>query len=477
MMWPELQTFAQAVVGQVLNSLPEGLLVAFFAWGMLRLMPRHNSGTRFGIWFIALLTIVALPCIGFTRAHTSFEASSRHSFIVLTSRLGLLIFVLWILAASIAILRLAVGLWHLRTLRKSCVRVEPSALAPLVRETVQKTVADFSSSRLVTLAASERVTVPAAIGFFRPMIVLPSWALKELSADELRVILLHEFAHLQRWDDWTNLLQKIVRAIFLFHPAVWWIDSKLSLEREMACDDLVLAKTDNPRGYAQCMVSLLERNFARRGWAMAQALVHRAHEASLRLARILDASRPSSKRIWKPALAAASAFSTICFAVMAQAPQLVTFGDRTAPSVQRLSGDEVASIAANHFQMGHAALIPAALRVESSASAKPMHPGRTCERKPRSRAIQEVAGNSLVENPRASKQGQARVVPATAANQPLAPTQTLLLIKTTERVGQNLWVSSVYVYRLDWATPSRAQAKPEPVKPAAAEPRPVAKTT
>ncbi len=474
MIWPELQTFAQAAIGHILNSLPEGLLVALFAGGMLRLLPRQNSGTRFAVWFIALCTIVALPCVSFTREHSLLAVSSGHSLIVLTGRLGLLVFGLWILAASFAILRLAVGLWHLRALRKSCVAVDPSELDPLVRITV----ADFSSSRSVALAMSERVSVPAAIGFFRPMIVLPPWAFKDLPAEELRIILLHEFAHLQRWDDWTNLLQKIVRAVFLFHPAVWWIDNKLSVEREMACDDLVLAETDNPRGYAQCLISLLERNFARRGWAMAQAVVHRAHEASLRLARILDANRPSSKRIWKPALLAAGAFSVICFAVVAQAPQLVAFGDRTAPSAQRLSGDEVASLAANHFQVGHAEIIHAALRAGSSPSVKPMHERRTCERKPQPRAIQEVAGNRSVENPKIGKQEQAsaRMVPAAEVKNS-APKETLLLIRTTERVGQNLWVSSVYVYRLDWVTSPRSQSKPEPVKPAAAETRPVAKTT
>ncbi len=473
MIWPEFQTFAQTSVGHVLNSVPEGLLVAFFAWGMLRVMPRHNSGTRFAIWFIALLTIVALPCVGFTKEHSLLAASSAHSSIVLTSRLGLLIFSLWILAASIAMLRLAIGLWHLRNLRRNCIAIDEAELDPVVRETVRKTVADFTSSRSVTLAASERVSVPAAIGFFRPMIVLPHWALKELPADELKVILLHEFAHLQRWDDWTNLLQKIVRAVFLFHPAVWWIDSKLSLEREMACDDRVLAETANPRGYAQCLISLLERNFAKRGWAMAQAVVHRAHEASLRLARILDASRPSSKRIWKPAVAAASAFSVICFAVMAQAPQLVTFGDRTAPSTQTFSGSEIAS---SRFQLDHAAVVPAALRVNPTSSVKRSYQRRTAEHRLAPQANKEVARNPRVENSRVGQKGQGSVVQATAAaNQPLAPTQTLLLIRTTERVGQHMWVSSVYVYRLDWVTPAASQ--PEPVKPAVAATRPEAKTT
>src|SRR5207248_10974238 len=110
----------------------------------------------------------------------------------------------------------------------------------------RQAIVEFSSSRRVALTTTERVNVPAAIGFFKPMIVIPAWALRELTPAELNIVLLHEFAHLRRGDAWTNLLQKIVRSLFLFHPAVCWIESRLSLEREMACDDQVVAETANP---------------------------------------------------------------------------------------------------------------------------------------------------------------------------------------------------------------------------------------
>ncbi len=55
MISPEFPTIAQIAVGRILNSLPEGLLIALFVWMMLRLLPRQNSGTRFALWFVALL--------------------------------------------------------------------------------------------------------------------------------------------------------------------------------------------------------------------------------------------------------------------------------------------------------------------------------------------------------------------------------------------------------------------------------------
>ena len=122
----------------------------------------------------------------------------------------------------------------------------------------------------------------------KPLVVIPSWAMRELSAAELNTILLHELAHLRRWDDWTNLAQKVLGALLFFHPAVWWIEKKLALEREMACDDLVLAQDCESRAYAECLVSLAEKSLLRRGFALAQAAVGRMRHMSFRVAQILD---------------------------------------------------------------------------------------------------------------------------------------------------------------------------------------------
>src|ERR1035438_162008 len=237
MMWPPLQSVAQVAIGRTLNSLPEGLLIVLFAGGMLRLLPRQNSGTRFAVWFVALLAVAGLPLIGgISAGHSSAPAllaGGMRPMITLPGGWGVFLFLAWVLAALVASLHLAIGLWRLQALRRSCVAINGSEFDAAINIAL----ADFASARSVTLATSEHLSVPAAIGIFKPMIVLPAWALRELTPAELNVILLHEYAHLRRGDAWTNLLQKMVRAIFLFHPAVWWIENRLSLEREMACDD------------------------------------------------------------------------------------------------------------------------------------------------------------------------------------------------------------------------------------------------
>jgi hypothetical protein len=148
--------------------------------------------------------------------------------------------------------------------------------------------------------------------------------MQELSSEELNQILLHELAHLSRWDDWTNLAQQLVKAVFFFHPAVWWIERKVGLEREMACDDAVLAETTSPRAYAECLAHLAERSFVERSVALAQAVLGKVHQTSLRVAQILDVNRPAG-RARRPAVSLVAAFALACAVFAARSPKLIAF--------------------------------------------------------------------------------------------------------------------------------------------------------
>jgi beta-lactamase regulating signal transducer with metallopeptidase domain len=379
MNWLPLLTVAQFSVERILNVLPEGLLIAFFAWGLLRVLRGQNSGTRFAVWFLALLAIFALPLLGaIANSHTMVGAGTSgawgnmHPAINLPARWALCVFLIWALGAGLAMARLASGLWRLGQLRRSCTPIDTADFDPALRKTLDKTL-EMISAAGATVASSESVRVPAAIGFSKRTIVLPAWTLREMQAEDLNVILLHEFAHLRRGDDWTNLIQKFVRAVFFFHPAVWWIEKRLSVEREMACDDAVLAQTENPRGYASCLVSLLEKSLAHRPatgqLSMVQAAVHRAREASLRLARILDSKRPAATRVWKPALGMIAVFFVGCLAVLPHAPQFVAVdrGVNGAGTFTSAVGQAYA-VAVGEQSSPMASVIPASFHAERTAS-------------------------------------------------------------------------------------------------------------
>jgi hypothetical protein len=308
------------------------------------------------------------------------------------------------------------------------------------------------------------VRVPAAIGFWKRTIVLPAWALRELPAQDLNVILLHEFAHLRRWDDWTNLIQKIVRALFFFHPAVWWIEKRISVEREMACDDAVLAETANPHGYAACLVSLLEKNLAHRlaqrltdkRWSMAQAAVHRAREASLRLAQILDKNRPAATRVWKPAVAMVGAFSVACLMALPLAPQIVAFDRGAVNSNSDLVDSAAVRQASVESSLQKAAtVVPAGLQSGASSSLGTTDK-RTVAKVIHARvhthnvAGQQFASARVVSAPLNASPARGRVVEASASgDQESVPEfRTLIFIETTQYGNSDLAVWRVQVWRV-----------------------------
>ena len=460
MNWLLLQTLAQTAVERILNALPEGLLIALFAWALLRILRRQNSGTRFAVWFLALLAVAALPVLGGGGAGRALLAPGMaqghlHPAITISGRWALFAFVAWASGASLGTARLVVGFLRLRQLQRSCTAILAADLDPAV----QKTFDEIAASGSITVAASGSVRVPAAIGFWKRTIVLPAWALRELAADDLNAILLHEFAHLRRGDDWTNLIQKMVRTLFFFHPAVWWIDNRLSVEREMACDDAVLAETANPHGYASCLVSLMEKSWAHRELAMAQAAVHRAREASLRLAQILDTNRPVATRVWKPALALVGVFSVACLIALPLAPQFVAFDS---------------GIRANNQAYEYAAaVIPA--RLKAGPDSVSLHPAS---------AAGARVGTGAVARPSRAKLGSRQFAPPQAisarmkeeplrdevvatsasANQAIVPAiQTLVFIEATQYRTSNSSVWSVQVWHVTFVSAAPGHLTKVPV--------------
>lgn len=331
-----LQTLAGISVERMLYSLIEGTVLALGVWLALRLLPRRNAGTRFTIWFSVLLFILLLPFAGHswkTAAAGAASGPGAGALLTLPVSWAVYVFFAWMIVAALSLARVVVGLWQIHSLRRSAREIAPETLPAEIQALLQ----GFQRSRHVALCSSDRIQVPTAIGFLNPAVVVPSWLLEELPAGELKQVLVHELTHLRRRDDWTNLAQKIVKALLFFHPSVWWVERQLSMEREMACDDAVLAHTGKPRDYAACLTRIAQRNFTRRQMALAQAAVERMRQLSSRVAQILDARRPGSTRLWKPAIPLVTLAAFTCVFSAGTAPQLISFTDSasTKPAEQQ----------------------------------------------------------------------------------------------------------------------------------------------
>jgi CubicO group peptidase (beta-lactamase class C family) len=113
--------------------------------------------------------------------------------------------------------------------------------------------------RAVRIGVSDDVSVPVTLGFLDPYVLIPAAHAEVLDVHSLTQIIAHELAHVARHDDWAGLAQRLLSALFFFQPAVHYMARRLDLERELACDDLVMYRTgSSSESYARCLLRVGE---------------------------------------------------------------------------------------------------------------------------------------------------------------------------------------------------------------------------
>ena len=106
--------------------------------------------------------------------------------------------------------------------------------------------------------SSSQFSEPAVWGIFHPVLLLPEGIAGRLSAEQLDAVVRHELCHVRRCDNLAGLFHMAVAAVFWFHPAVWWIGSRLVAERERACDEEVLLGGCRSATYADAILRVCE---------------------------------------------------------------------------------------------------------------------------------------------------------------------------------------------------------------------------
>jgi bla regulator protein blaR1 len=319
----DLHSVAATAAERLLFSLATGTMLALAVGLLLRLLPRRDSRASFAVWFATLVITAVLPLAGFVSGRGAAAEQTTRAVVTISSSWAVAMFLAWAVVALIGLARVALALWQVRCLKSGAAALDGGKLSPEIEVLLR----DFQRTRRVELLVSSRLDVPTAVGFFSPAVVLPEWLLQGSPAEELKYIILHELAHLRRRDDWSNLAQQVVKAILFFLPSVWWIERRLALDREMACDDAVLAHSGTPQGYAECLTRVAERSFLRRQLALAQAAVARLRQLTVRVAKILDPNRQQPSHLWKPAIPAVMVTAGLCVFSGSQAPQLIGFSD------------------------------------------------------------------------------------------------------------------------------------------------------
>jgi beta-lactamase regulating signal transducer with metallopeptidase domain len=324
--------FAQAVAPAAVDALWQGAAVAVALVLSLRLAPRVSAAHRFGVWTAGFAVVACLPFLPWL-AHAAAPASAASASAVgsaakpwfqLSSYCGLGIAALWLAASLFRAVEFALHTLRLRRLWRSARPIENEPLAASLN-------AAIGWRKPVAICTTRQLDRPSVIGFFAPRILIPEWLLGRLTAEELQQVVLHEAEHLRRRDDWSNLLQKFSLVLFPLNPALAWMERRLCREREMACDEGVVRRTQAPRAYAACLTSLAERSMARRAEALSLGAFGRRSELVRRVHSVLrrqNTLHPVAAR----ALVSVMGCSLLVASVeLARCPQTVEFAATPKP--------------------------------------------------------------------------------------------------------------------------------------------------
>lgn len=235
------------------------------------------------------------PTASFERTPANFSSSALQ----LSSNLALLLFTAFGIVVSYRSLRLAQAWLTTRKVRQSAVPLEQDeTVEVIIRECAKRL--DLDRER-ISVCSSATVAVPIAIGWFRPMIILPESLLHERDTDLLTSAIGHEFIHIARDDYALNFFYELIFLPVSFHPAAALLRSRIKQTRELCCDELVAERILNAEVYARSLVALASSAPPLRRLSVSTTVG--IADADILEARIMSLlSKPTLNRRWKQLL-------------------------------------------------------------------------------------------------------------------------------------------------------------------------------
>jgi uncharacterized protein (TIGR03435 family) len=237
----------------------------------------------------------------------------------------------WILGTLLSLLPMVIGLWQVRSLRRS------GLPWPHGQSVADGLVRDARIHRRVEVLLHGALPGPMTCGVVRPAIVLPPDAPVWVREDLNRAIV-HELEHVRRGDWVSGCLARAVCALYWFHPLVWIAWRQLALEAERSCDDVVLGNSE-ATAYADLLVGLARR--------MSQSpLLAMANRADLaaRVGAVLDSQQRRGRAGTLPVALACAAAAVLVITMspfrMVAAPQTAS-AQTQSPAAPRPQFDAV----------------------------------------------------------------------------------------------------------------------------------------
>jgi len=247
----------------------QGCFIAFALKAALILTSQKNPQLRYAFASIAMLSCLFIPFITFTiiyqSGNTSLPFSSNiipslnfvatglkhNNFYWPTNVVELLPYlsITWLTIVMLLTGKLLVEVFMVNQLTKQSVVPADAKLSARFVQLVEKMKLSVTPRLLISLETD----VPMAIGWLKPVILLPASMLSGLSTSQLEMLLLHELAHIRRHDYLVNFIQTLVALLLFFHPAVQWISKQMRNEREYCSDDIAVQYCGDAFAYAHTL--------------------------------------------------------------------------------------------------------------------------------------------------------------------------------------------------------------------------------
>jgi len=269
---PELQTLVNALGWTLIHFLWQGLCITGVFWAVSKWTRPEQASLRYWAGMIAFLLCVAapvatfiyylpgspgqataLPAIGGALALGTAFRPSYTTLLQMSMEPALpAVVAIWAVGVTLLSFRALMGWLGARRL----VTHETAEVSAELRRLVDRLMQRLGVRQVVQVLSSARVNVPTVVGWLKPVILLPVSVIAALPQAQLEMIIAHELGHIRRYDYLLNLLQVMVETLFFYHPAIRWMSRQVRQEREHCCDDLVVARCEQPIVYARALASL-----------------------------------------------------------------------------------------------------------------------------------------------------------------------------------------------------------------------------
>jgi len=266
-----INNLIKAIGWSILHSLWQGAIVFAILFIALSIKPKMTARLKHNLAMSALFLIFISFCLTFASlfnlptkvaagvGNTELNETAlqqlyklSHSLSFKTESYFPYIVSLYVLGISFQLVVLISGYIRLKQLKNNNISNFPSEWLHVAQTMLQK----LNINKKVQFYLSEKVNVPLAIGFLKPVVLFPVALVAQLDIKQVEAILIHELSHIRRNDYMLNLIKTGIETLLFFNPFVWLSSRFIHIEREHACDDLVVKFTGAPVAYAHALLKL-----------------------------------------------------------------------------------------------------------------------------------------------------------------------------------------------------------------------------